>query len=578
MPAHFGQIVYTSFAEAGFQCVTSAWLPPSILQSFEQEIVHCYWDAYDPPEKGFRGVYVHQVTVDQCLFGWVYSDLLDELGRCHVPYFHSYYLDELLHPALLESIFIFLQKGPVAIVSQDSLPTHLETITAPDLWTYQPARAGISIPFELRKRCHDNLQRWKPINIFTSVNVVEEHQPQNERVPLLTYSQQQVSHSNPSETLEIVVPQRYVDLVPKRKSVLQRLEVALFGQNETQTAPDPWTSINNGADSDYASIPEYEHEFELEKRPSWAVPRFNIAPQLWLKGFSVVGVAVAMLGAIYYGQPLGQIVMNGIEGIQWPKSPQQPSQNTAEQRDSEQLNKQPKPTQSRINLPSQPLASPSQGGALTAPQSSVVPPAPANQLPMFQPLPPLESPALAPLPLSTPFPNPPAAGRPSRPTYGSQGQTTAAKTRPQAPQVQRSPNPSSIPDSISPPTQDAPPSAASSFPVVSPAAAPPSSDSGPPPASPEVSVPSAAAIAPPRADAETEPPLPPVAIEKPAEQAVPPATSKPAPIKTPEKPVAASLDPAPQPNATVMPPPAAKSKTPVLPAPRSWSEPAPTAP
>jgi hypothetical protein len=577
MPAHFGQIVYTSFAEAGFQCVTSAWLPPSILQSFEQEIVHRYWDAYDPPEKGFRGVYVHQVTVDQCLFGWVYSDLLDELGRCHVPYFHSYYLDELLHPALLESIFIFLQKGPVALVSQDSLPTHLETITAPDLWTYQPARMGISIPFELRKRCHDDLQRWKPINIFTSVNVVEEHQPQNERVPLLAHSQQQAPHSSLSETLEIVVPQRYVDLVPKRKSVLQRLEVALFGQNETQTAaPDPWTSINNGSDSDYSGIPGYEHEFEQEKRPSWAVPCFNIAPQLWLKGFSAVGVAVALLGAIYYGQPLGQTAMDGIKGMQWSKSPQS-SQHTAEQSGAEQLKGQPKSTQSRVNSSSQPLSSPAQGGALTAPQSPVVPPAPiANQLPTFQPLPPLESPNLAPLPLSTPFPNPPAAGGRAKPTYVSPGQTTAARTRPQTPQVlRRSPIQDSIPALNSPPTQSLPPSTEPSFPAVSPAD-PPSSEPTPPSPSAvsETPVPSAAAISPPRADAETEPPLPPVEIDKPA---VPAAPSKSLPIKIPEKPVASGLEPASQPT-PVTPLPAERSKTPVLPAPRSWSEPAPTAP
>jgi hypothetical protein len=58
---------------------------------------------------------------------------------------------------------------------------------------------------------------------------------------------------------------------------------------------------------------------------------------------------------------------------------------------------------------------------------------------------------------------------------------------------------------------------------------------------------------------------------------VPAAPSKSLPIKIPEKPVASGLEPASQPT-PVTPLPAERSKTPVLPAPRSWSEPAPTAP
>ena len=165
-----GQIVYTSFPGVGFRALASAQVPIEIQQAFIQQVVHQRWNSYKPPSSGYRAAYLHQVTLEHTLFGWLYNDELDDLGRTNVPYFVCYYLAELLHADKLENIFTCLHKGAVALIDQQHLPVALETIVAPDLWSHLPAHIGVAIPANVRAHSHVVLKQSRLLDIFVSVD------------------------------------------------------------------------------------------------------------------------------------------------------------------------------------------------------------------------------------------------------------------------------------------------------------------------------------------------------------------------------------------------------------------------
>ncbi len=165
-----GQLVYTSFPGVGFRALASAQVPIEIQQAFIQQVVHRRWNSYKPPSSGYRAAYLHQVTLEHTLFGWLYNDELDDLGRTNVPYFVCYYLTKLLHADQLENIFTCLHKGPVALIDRQHLPVALETIVAPDLWSHLPAHIGVAIPASVRERSHVVLKQKKLLDTFVSVD------------------------------------------------------------------------------------------------------------------------------------------------------------------------------------------------------------------------------------------------------------------------------------------------------------------------------------------------------------------------------------------------------------------------
>ena len=113
---------------------------------------------------------IHQVTLDHTLFGWLYNDGHDDLGRSNVPYFHCYYLAQRLDNAQLENIFTCLHKGPVALIDLKKKTTTLETIVAPDLWSYLPARIGVAIPPRVREYSQIALGQKRLLSLFLPVN------------------------------------------------------------------------------------------------------------------------------------------------------------------------------------------------------------------------------------------------------------------------------------------------------------------------------------------------------------------------------------------------------------------------
>ena len=157
------QLVYTSFPEIGFKLLTSQQVPWQIQQNF-MELVYRYWDSYNPPLSGFRAAYLYQPSADVCLFGWLYNNEMDDLGRSHVPYFVCYYLNQSLQPHQLRKILTCLHKGPLITVEQPS--SSLDLIEVPDSCGYDPVRPGAFISSELQEHCYKNLKHKQLLNLF----------------------------------------------------------------------------------------------------------------------------------------------------------------------------------------------------------------------------------------------------------------------------------------------------------------------------------------------------------------------------------------------------------------------------
>ncbi len=168
MSLSLGQLLYTSFPEVGFHIVTSPEVPPEARQAFVQTVTHQLWDAYNPPDNGYRAVYIYQEALDRTLFGWLYNDGADDRGRSHVPYFVGHYLAGPLSPEQLDNIFTLLRKGPSIAIDRQTPPEFLEAAFAPDLWDYKPARAGVAVPAKTREQAYKALAQGELIEMFVS--------------------------------------------------------------------------------------------------------------------------------------------------------------------------------------------------------------------------------------------------------------------------------------------------------------------------------------------------------------------------------------------------------------------------
>lgn len=163
-----GELIYTSFAKVGFQALTSAEIPPEIRRIFIEQIVYQYWDSYNPPSADHRAAYVYRLAPDQTLFGWLYNDGTDDLGRSHVPYFVCYYFAGELRSDQLEAIFTCLARGPATIVDRQTLPDQIHSPVIADHQNYQPARSGVEVTSLLQAACSLALQKGKLIKLFSS--------------------------------------------------------------------------------------------------------------------------------------------------------------------------------------------------------------------------------------------------------------------------------------------------------------------------------------------------------------------------------------------------------------------------
>jgi predicted regulator of Ras-like GTPase activity (Roadblock/LC7/MglB family) len=177
MPLLVGQIVYTSFPSVGFKSVASQEMSLDVQQTFVQQVVYPNWDSYNPPHTGYKAAFLYQLSPDRCLFGWLYNEGNDDLGRANIPYCIGYYLTGLLSTVQLENILTCLDMGPVMIIDRDRPPIFLDNVIIPDLCNYQPARSGVTIASELRKQTHKQLLQKKLLNLFVGVNDLQKIHP-----------------------------------------------------------------------------------------------------------------------------------------------------------------------------------------------------------------------------------------------------------------------------------------------------------------------------------------------------------------------------------------------------------------
>lgn len=186
-----GQLVYTSFTGKGFRTVNSPQVSPVVQQAFLQHVVSQHWDSYNPPELNYRAVYIYQIDSEQTLFGWLYNDGVDELGRSNVPYFIGYYISEPLFDFQLANIFTCLERGPVDILDRDRSHAYVETKVLPNLWDYQSAKPGVTVPLYLRQQSYTDLRQGNLLDLFVPI----EAQETAVDLPGRTYEQQMANLS-----------------------------------------------------------------------------------------------------------------------------------------------------------------------------------------------------------------------------------------------------------------------------------------------------------------------------------------------------------------------------------------------
>lgn len=193
MPLAVGQIIYTSFAKVGYQLLVSQKIPEEVAESFLQKIVYQHWDAYHSPDANYQAAYLYQFAADQTLFGWLYNDGTDDIGRANTPYFICYYFTQGLHGKNLEHIITCLTKGPMILPERQSLPRNLDRLTIPDQCCYQPARSGVPVSSILDKQLHRDIHRHELLQLFIP-NEFQQGEKRTDQPNSTSLSQENLNH------------------------------------------------------------------------------------------------------------------------------------------------------------------------------------------------------------------------------------------------------------------------------------------------------------------------------------------------------------------------------------------------
>jgi predicted regulator of Ras-like GTPase activity (Roadblock/LC7/MglB family) len=168
------QIIYSSFSQLGFKYIASANVPLGIQQVFYQQIVSQLWDTYNPPDTNFKGVYIYQIDSRSTLFGWLINDGKDEFGRADIPYFHCYYLQELLDSKQLVKILACLEAGPLKRISRSEAKISIDTVILADNYQANAFELGIKLSKDIRLFSHRQLREEKLIQWFISSKETKE--------------------------------------------------------------------------------------------------------------------------------------------------------------------------------------------------------------------------------------------------------------------------------------------------------------------------------------------------------------------------------------------------------------------
>jgi predicted regulator of Ras-like GTPase activity (Roadblock/LC7/MglB family) len=194
------QLIYSSFYERGFTLLTSSDIPSVVQQSFTQKFVQTFWDPYLPPTSDYRAAYLFQLPLETpgTLFGWLYHDGYDEIGRSDIPYFIAYYLSGLLQPNQLSAIFTCLEQGPISWIDRCNAlsDSTLETLTIENVRKSKAVRQGVAIPNAIRVQSYEAMRSQVLIEYFFT-NIPEQpstvSSPSHSQNPLLEHKLQESS-------------------------------------------------------------------------------------------------------------------------------------------------------------------------------------------------------------------------------------------------------------------------------------------------------------------------------------------------------------------------------------------------
>lgn len=151
-----GQLIYTNLPKTGFKLLVSQHISLEVQNRFVDEIVHPMWDAYNPPPQNYQAVFLQQFSLQSTLFGWLYNNGQDDLGRAHIPYFLGYYLTGKLDKGRLQQILGFLAAGPIDFLDREDLSEPLGTLILPEAEDYSSPRPGLVIPSHLQEQLFSN--------------------------------------------------------------------------------------------------------------------------------------------------------------------------------------------------------------------------------------------------------------------------------------------------------------------------------------------------------------------------------------------------------------------------------------
>jgi predicted regulator of Ras-like GTPase activity (Roadblock/LC7/MglB family) len=166
MLAGLGQLIYTSFPGTGLTKLFSDQVPSEIQDIFLHQIVYENWNSYKPPSSSDQAIYLHQPNLNSCIFGWLYSDGVDEHDR-HIPYFIGYFLAQPLTSEYLQQVLTCLQKGPITFWDHNNNSEQsLDLINIEDIDAYEPARKGLLLSSEILSHSYTSLEEKKPLNFF----------------------------------------------------------------------------------------------------------------------------------------------------------------------------------------------------------------------------------------------------------------------------------------------------------------------------------------------------------------------------------------------------------------------------
>ena len=168
MALRLNQLFYTQFPDGDLKVVASDAVPRDVRQAFSQQIVNQYWDAQTPHEAEYAAAYLHQVTSQDSLFGWVYSEGRQASSpEGPVPAFICYHLHHPLDSGLLDRIFNCLAQGPITHPNTLSLFGAPEPLTFPDHLThYQPLHPGVAVPQHIQDESYASIARQEHLNLF----------------------------------------------------------------------------------------------------------------------------------------------------------------------------------------------------------------------------------------------------------------------------------------------------------------------------------------------------------------------------------------------------------------------------